>query len=52
MISKDEIKDRVLTENTAQSILNSLRELESNRARMQRRVDLGTPAKRPRRFRR
>ena len=37
MISKDEIKDRVLTENTAQSILNSLRELESNRARMQRR---------------
>ena len=37
MISKDEIKDRVLTENTAQSILNSLREFESNRARMQRR---------------
>ena len=37
MTSKDEIKDRVLTENTAQSILNSLRELESNRARMQRR---------------
>ena len=37
LISKDEIKDRVLTENTAQSILNSLRELESNRARMQSR---------------
>ena len=37
MISKDEIKDRVLTENTAQGILNHLRELESNRARMQRR---------------
>ena len=35
--SKDEIKDRVLTENTAQGILNHLRELESNRARMQRR---------------
>ena len=37
LTNKDEIKDRVLTENTAQSILNSLRELESNRARMQRR---------------
>ena len=37
VISKDEIKDRVLTENTAQGILNHLRELESNRARMQRR---------------
>ena len=37
MTSKDEIKDRVLTENTAQGILNHLRELESNRARMQRR---------------
>ena len=37
MVSKDEIKDRVLTENTAQGILNHLRELESNRARMQRR---------------
>lgn len=37
MIDKDEIKDRVLTENTAQGILNHLRELESNRARMQRR---------------
>ncbi len=36
-ISKDEIKDRVLTENTAQGILNHLRDLESNRARMQRR---------------
>ena len=35
--NKDEIKDRVLTENTAQGILNHLRELESNRARMQRR---------------
>ena len=35
--NKDEIKDRVLTENTAQSILNSLKELGSNRARMQRR---------------
>ena len=37
MINKDQIKDRVLTENTAQGILNHLRELESNRARMQRR---------------
>ena len=37
MINKDEIKDRVLTENTAQGILNHLRELESNRVRMQRR---------------
>ena len=37
MVSKDEIKDRVLTENTAQGILNHLRDLESNRARMQRR---------------
>jgi len=37
MLDKDEIKDRVLTENTAQGILNHLRELESNRARMQRR---------------
>ena len=35
--SKDDIKDRVLTENTAQGILNHLKELESNRARMQRR---------------
>ena len=35
--NKDEIKDRVLTENTAQGILNHLRELESNRARTQRR---------------
>ncbi len=26
MINKDEIKDRVLTENTAQGILNHLRE--------------------------
>ena len=37
MMNKDEIKDRVLTENTAQGILNHLRDLESNRARMQRR---------------
>ena len=37
MKNKSEIKDRVLTENTAQGILNHLRELESNRARMQRR---------------
>ena len=37
VISKDEIKDRILTENTAQGILNHLKELESNRARMQRR---------------
>lgn len=37
MIDKDAIKNRVLTENTAQGILNYLRELESNRARMQRR---------------
>ena len=37
MTSKSAIKDRVLTENTAQGILNHLRELESNRARMQRR---------------
>lgn len=35
--SKDEIKARVLTENTAQGILNHLRALVSNRARMQRR---------------
>ncbi|MYL12071.1 MAG: hypothetical protein F4010_08045, partial [Cenarchaeum sp. SB0669_bin_11] len=35
IINKDEIKDRVLTENTAQGILNHLRDLESNRARMQ-----------------
>ena len=37
MIDKNAIKDRVLTENTAQGILNHLQELESNRARMQRR---------------
>lgn len=37
MINKDEIKERVLTENTAQGILNHLRDLEANRARMQRR---------------
>ncbi len=37
MISKAEIKNRVLTDNTAQGVLNHLRELESNRARMQRR---------------
>ncbi len=37
MIDKDAIKNRVLTENTAQGILNHLQELESNRARMQRR---------------
>ena len=35
VIDKHGIKDRVLTENTAQGILNHLRELESNRARMQ-----------------
>ncbi len=37
MTSKAEIKDRVLTENTAQGVVNHLRELKSNRARMQRR---------------
>ena len=37
MIDKDEIKDRVLTENTAQGILNHLKDFESNRARMQSR---------------
>lgn len=37
MIDKEAIKDRVLTENTAQGILNHLHELESNRERMQRR---------------
>ena len=37
MVNKDEIKDRVLTENTAQGILNHLKEFESNRARMQKR---------------
>ena len=37
MINKDAVKTRVLTENTAQGILNHLRDLESNRARMQRR---------------
>lgn len=36
-MNKDEIKDRVLTDNTAQGILNHLKELTSNRARMQRR---------------
>ena len=34
---KDEIKARVLTDNTAQAILKHLRELESSKARMQRR---------------
>ena len=37
MTSKDEIKERVLTENTAQGILNRLTEFESNRAHTQRR---------------
>ena len=37
MIDKEQIKERVLTENTAQGILNKLRELESNRSRMQKR---------------
>ncbi|MDE0188748.1 MAG: hypothetical protein OXN80_06585 [bacterium] len=37
MDNKDKIKDRVLTENTAQGILNHLRDFESNRARMQKR---------------
>ena len=37
MTSKEEIKARVLTENTAQGILNHLRALVSNRARMQKR---------------
>ena len=36
-MNKDKIKDRVLTDNTAQGILNHLKELASNRARMQRR---------------
>lgn len=35
MMEKDAIKTRVLAENTAQGILNHLRELESNRARVQ-----------------
>ena len=37
MIDKEKIKARVLTENTAQGILNKLRELESDRSRMQKR---------------
>ena len=37
MPDKDTIKNLVLTENTAQNILNHLNELESNRARMQTR---------------
>ncbi len=34
MATKDEIKNRVLTENTAQGVFHTLRELESNRASM------------------
>lgn len=37
MMNKDETKNRILSDNTAQGVLNHLRELESNRARMQRR---------------
>ena len=37
MINKDAVKTRILIENTAQGILKHLRDLESNRARMQRR---------------
>ena len=37
MVNKDEVKDRVLTENTAQGILNHLRELSANRKRTQKR---------------
>ncbi|WP_419838621.1 sacsin N-terminal ATP-binding-like domain-containing protein [Candidatus Poriferisodalis sp.] len=37
MIDKDHIRSQVLVENNAQSILNHLKELESNRARMQTR---------------
>lgn len=35
MAMKQDIKTRILTENTAQSVLKHLRELESNRARVQ-----------------
>ena len=34
-MNKDEIKNLILSENTAQGVLNHLRDLESNRARMQ-----------------
>lgn len=34
-MNKDEIKNRILSENTAQGVLNHLRELESNRKHMQ-----------------
>lgn len=37
VIDKDDVKDRVLTENTAQGILKHLRDFESNRARTQSR---------------
>ncbi len=37
MIDKDAVKTSVLTENTAQAVLNHLQELESNRARLQKR---------------
>ena len=35
--SPDEVKNRVLTENTAQSVLNYFKALESNRTRMRTR---------------
>ena len=37
MASKEAIKDQILSENTAQGVLNHLNELNSNRARVQRR---------------
>ena len=37
MIDKEKIKAQVLTDNTAQGILNKLTELESNRTRVQMR---------------
>ena len=36
-MNKDEIKNQILTETTAQGVLNHLKELQSNRAHMQRR---------------
>ena len=36
-LSKDEIKARVLTDNTAQGILKQLKNLQSSRARLQKR---------------
>ena len=37
MSNRDDIKNNVLMENTAQAVLNHLRELESNRSHMQTR---------------